>query len=296
MRMLVAAVALVMLLNLARSGVMEAIWLAKPDGLQRVESTHWLWSWLDAPTPANVWMLWRVAIGAAVAVLVGFGGRIGALVLLQVLLALLSLQPSSNGGYDMLLNNALWLLVLAPCEATLSLWCRLRTGAWRSNTPRLAWVRYAAVYQLTVMYVATGVQKVGVDWWPWGGLRALDAVLQQPPWTRLLGATWLAWLSPFTAAATVATVVWEATWFVVPLALYFRATRLRAGPFRSLSNRLNLRTQYVLLGLVMHLGVVATLNVGTFSWIALAMYPCLFHHDEWVNGWHRVRHAWRMRE
>ena len=286
---LVGLVALGMLLNLYTSGVGAAIWLPEAHGgLQRTPMSSWVWDWLGPPEPALLWPLFWSGVAGAVMVTVGLGSRLGALLLLQVLMALLSLIPSCTGGFDSLLNNALWLLVLAPSEATLSLWCRLRSGRWVSTAPRLAWVRYAMVYQLALMYSSTGVQKVGSDWWPWGGFRAVYYVLLQPPWARLDDGSWAGWISPLAQLGTIGTILMELTWFMVPLALFYRSTRTRPGRLRALSNRLSLRTVYVAAGAAMHIGIWAFMNIGTFSLIALALYPSAFHHDELV-AWLRRR-------
>jgi hypothetical protein len=288
-RILAGLVALGMLLNLHASSVGAAIWLPEAHGgMQNAPLTNWIWRWLGPPEPALLWPLFWSGVAGAVLVLVGLGSRLGALVLLQVLMALQVLSPSSRGGFDSLLNNTLWLLVLAPSESTLSLWCRLRSGRWVSTVPRLAWVRYAMVYQLTLMYWTTGVQKVGTDWWPWGDFHAVYYVLLQPPWARWDDGSWAGWISPLTQIGTIGTMVLELTWFMVPLALFYRATRTRPGRLRALSNRLSLRTLYIAGGAAMHVGIWAFMNIGTFSLAAVALYPCAFHHDELV-AWIRRR-------
>ena len=64
---------------------------------------------------------------------IGAAGRVPALALLQMRLAMASLTIDLGGGYDRMLNNALWLLVLANSTATLSAACRARTGRWTSD-------------------------------------------------------------------------------------------------------------------------------------------------------------------
>ncbi|MEL6347299.1 MAG: hypothetical protein AAFV53_29555, partial [Myxococcota bacterium] len=139
----------------------------------------------------------------------------------------------------------------------------------------------------------TGAHKLGADWWPWGDFHAVYYVLMLTNWRRYEGIAWLAMVVPFTQLATIVTLIFEITWFMVPLALVYRASRTRPGQLRSLSNRLDLRTIYVLVGSGMHLSIWLTLNVGSFSAVTVALYTCLFHHDEYVALWKRL--SWGRR-
>ena len=264
------------------SGALRPVWFPAADGgLASGGQGVWLWSLLGGTGAAQVWGVLLVGLGAALALAAGLAGRVAALVLLQCFLALLALNPGTGGGHDRLLTNALWLLVLAPADATLSLSCRLRTGRWLDPTPRVAWPRYVAVYQLALVYACTGIQKVGADWWPWGGLDAVHYALLTPSWQRFSWLGWVGWLAPLTHTGTLVTVLWEIGWPLVPLALYFRATRTRPGRLRAWSNRLDLRALFALIGVTMHVLVWAAINVGPFSPATLSFYLCLWHHDEY---------------
>src|SRR5262249_45989543 len=135
----------------------------------------------------------------------GLGGRVTALVVAQSYLAVSQLNPLCCAGDDRLLSNALWLLVLSRSTVTLSLDCRLRTGRWVSDEPVPAWPRYLAIVQLVLVYGATGLQKMGIDWLPGGGFAALYYILQEPAWVRW-DMSWLAWVFPLTQIATA--VAW----------------------------------------------------------------------------------------
>jgi hypothetical protein len=209
-------------------------------------------------------------------------------VTLQIFLALSDVNSHAGGSDDPLLANGLWLLVLAQSTRTLSLDCRLRTGSWRSAELVPAWPRYLAVVQLFLMYWSTGLQKVSAYWTPAGDFSALYFILQQPTWQRI-DMTWAAHVYPLTQAATALTWCWELGAPLWLLAFWWRDTRDRPGRLRALANRIDLRSWLAAVGVVLHLGILAAMEVGPFSLIALSFYLCLYHPDEYTALLNRVR-------
>jgi hypothetical protein len=262
-------------------GMVPVIWLGPADGGYRpVGAGPRLFEWLGGVTPATVWSVVAVTLLAGLLLLLGAGSRLTALIALQGYKALTAINPNTLGAYDWLLTNALWLLVLGRSTATLSLDCRLRTGRWRGDEPVSAWPRYLAVYQIVLVYWSTGMHKLSHYWTPAGGFSALYYILQEPTWQRW-DMTWLARVYPLTQAATAATWAWEITAPLFLLVLWYRRTRERPGRLRALCNRLPLRGLWVATGAAMHLGILLLMDVGPFSLVALAYYPCLFHPDDW---------------
>ncbi len=283
-RIATALVILVTLSDMLLTDTLAAIWYPTAHGgIIDTLDEHWLIAALGGTDPAVVNGLVAAVLVCAVLLLVGLGSRLAALVALQCCLALFSLHPGTGGGHDRLIVNGLWLLLLAPSDATLSLWSRIRRGSWVSNTPAPAWVRYLIIYQIVLVYTCTGIQKLGADWWPWGGLRAVYYSLLTPSWQRWESIAWVADLYPLTQAGTAITLVWELTWGLVLLALWYRATRTRPGRLRALFNRLDVRRLYALVGVAVHVGIWAMMNLGPFSWITLTYYLCLWHHDEYAR-------------
>jgi hypothetical protein len=186
------------------------------------------------------------------------------------------------------LANALWILVLAGGDSTLSLRCRLRTGAWHDPRPVPAWPRALVLYQLILVYSSTGLQKLSAHWTPVGGFSALYYILQQPSWHRA-DMSWLAHIYPLTQLATLTTWLFELLAPVVLLALYYRRTADRPGRLRARMNRLPWRNAFVVVGVPMHVGVFLMMDVGPFTWVTLAFYLCLFDPDEWARAWRRLR-------
>ena len=288
-RIVTGLVLLVTLIDMLLTDTLAAVWYPiAHGGIVDTLATHWLITALGGTDPSVVNGLVATVLVCAVLMVIGLGSRIAALVALQCSLALLSLHPASGGGHDRLIANGLWLIVLAPSDATLSLWSRLRRGSWVSMAPVPAWARYLIIYQIVLVYTCTGIQKLGSDWWPWGDLRAVYYALLTPSWQRWESIAWVADLYPLTQVGTAVTLLWEMSWGLVLLALWYRATRSRSGRLRALFNRLDVRRLYALTGVGVHVGIWAMMNLGPFSWITLTYYLCLWHHDEYIRLWRRV--------
>lgn len=270
------------------SNTLTPIWVdLAHGGLKPLQDGQWLVAALGGPTPTTAWTLVLTALGGATLLGLGLGARVAAFVTLQACIALFSLHPTSGGGHDRVITNALWLLVFAPSAQTLSLACRWRTGRWTDPTPVAAWPRYLAVVQLCVIYGMTGAQKLGSSWFPWGDWAAVYYALQTPSWARFdvdTMALLAARLYPLTQLGTALTWLWEVSFPVVLLAAWWRHTRDRPGRLRALSNRLDLRWAYALVGITMHSILFITMELGPFSLITLAYYLCLWHPDEWARG------------
>ncbi len=281
-RMAVGLIILHMLGALIWTESLAPIWMNPEDGgLRDQKVTQWLAVAVGAPAPSGVLALVAGAAAGALALTVGLGARIGALLTLQCLLALFSVHQSSGGGHDRLILNALWLLVLASSDRSLSLRSRLQTGRWWNDTPVAAWPRWLAVFQICLVYTATGLQKVNPEWFPWGGLEAVYRSLLLPSWARYDLSGWLGDIEPLLQAATALTWLWESSFFLVIAALYWRATRTRPGRARALSNRWDLRRAYLLIGIAMHLGLTALMELGPFGLISMSFYACMLSPDEW---------------
>jgi hypothetical protein len=264
----------------ALAGVVPALWLGPADGGYTEPQANWLFRLLGGATRANVWVVVGVTLAAALLTTVGLGGRWPLLLALQGFIALFRLNPAATGAHDAVITNSLWLLFLSRSTVTLSLDCRLRTGRWTCDVPVPAWPRYLAVFQLVLIYFTSGVQKLSATWTPVGGYSALYYILQQPTWQRG-DMSRAAWVYPLTQLGTAISWLWEVASPLLLLAYWYRATPERPGRLRRLFNRFNFRRGFVLIGLAVHLGILAFLEVGPFSWIMVSLYICLYHPDEW---------------
>lgn len=269
-------------------GLVDVLWVSREyGGGYRTMTGNWLVQWLGGPTPALMWRLTVASLAGGTFLVLGLGGRVVAFLTLQTTLALLDVNSQAGGSDDLLLTNALWLVVLSESTATLSLDCRLSTGRWTSDRPVPAWPRYLVIYQLFVMYWTTGLQKLSAYWTPGGGFSALYYILQQPTWSRW-DMSWVAWIYPLTQVATAITWLWEVGAPLLLLAFYYRYTADRPGRLRAFSNRIDLRSWYAAVGVCFHLLVTIPMNIGPFSLISLSLYPCLYTPAEIRGAWRRV--------
>ena len=266
--------------SVVAAGMVPVLWMDREHGgYLALGKVWWLVDALGGPTPTVVWGLVTASLLGSALLTLGLFSRLGAFVALQSLMALTWINTSAGGSYDDLTTNALWLLVLAEGDATLSLRCRLREGRWSSERPVSAWPRYLFVLQLVVMYASTASQKLSAYWTPGGDFSALYYILQQPTWQRY-DMRWVGRFFPVTQLATASTWFWELGSPALALALYYRDTRERAGRLRALFNRLDVRTLYVSFGVLLHLGIHLLMVVGPFSFITLSYYFAAFHPDE----------------
>ncbi len=242
---------------------------------------------LGGPTPAVMTGLAWLTCAMGLVLAGGFGGPIAgravAFVTLQLFMATVDINALAGGSYDELLQNALWLCVLAPTTTTLSAHCRLKTGRWTSDAPVGVWARYLIVIQLVIMYGSTGLQKLSSYWTPGGDFSALYYILQQPSWHRF-DMRWVASIFPLTQIGTAVSWFWEVFAPLWLVAFYFSETADRPGRVRAAFNRLQVRWVYAVLGVVFHLALTVLMDVGPFAPISLAFYAALVHPHEWPEA------------
>src|SRR5262249_28786068 len=130
------------------------------------------------------------------------------------------------------------------------------------------------------VYTMAGVQKLSPIWTPLGDYSAIYWVLQSPNWRRF-DMRWTAWIYPLTQVATALTWFWEVSAPALLLVFYFRRTRDRPGRLRRLFNARDLRLVYAGFGVVVHTSIFVLMDVGPFSFIALAFYFLLWSPREW---------------
>ena len=279
--------------TVAVAGMVPVLWMDRANGgYQALTKTWWLVELLGGPTPSVVWGLVGASMLASTLLALGLFSRLAAFVALQTLMALTWLNASAGGSYDDLITNALWLMVLADGDATWSLASRIRTGAWRGDRQVSSWPRYLFVFQLIVMYASTAAQKLSAYWTPGGDFSALYYILQQPTWQRV-DMRWLGRFFPLTQVATASTWLWELSAPLLGLAFYFRDTRTAPGRLRALFNRLDFRLWYAAFGVMLHLGIQVSMEVGPFSFITLSYYLALVHPDELASLGRSLRRVFR---
>ena len=286
MRILAGLTILAIIVELVGQDLVDLLYVApEHGGYLAGESSYWLMDALGGATPRAVWGLVITSGVCGVCLVLGLGGRVAALVAGQCLLALRGVN-AYQGSYGALLSNGLWLCVLAQCDATWSLTCRLRTGAWTSDAPVPAWPRMLGVFQLVVLYVWTGLSKISAAWI--GDFSALYYILQDPAWRRYDGA-WVASVYRISQLFTGLVWIWEFTFPVILLQAYYRETGDRPGRVRAWFNRRDLRVPYAIVGVGTHVTIGILMVVGPFVLATLIFYPCLFPPETWRRWLARLR-------
>jgi Vitamin K-dependent gamma-carboxylase len=289
LRMAVGLVLLGSLFSAYASGVLESMWIDKRYGgaLELERTTFWV-EVLGGPSRSVIFGLFAAASLSGALVVLGLGGRVPYLVAAQAYDSLVRMNGDTVGSYDSMLTNALYLLFFSAANATLSVDCRLRSGSWISERPRPAWPRYLLIFQLLVVYGATGLQKLSLTWTPLGGYSALYWVFQDPTWRRF-DLSFTAFAYPLLVLGTA--VTWHFEIGAPLLLLHYRALRQKAnaGRVHRWLVRWDLRKPFVLVGVCLHVGVLLLLNVGPFSLISLAYYLAFLRPQELERPWSWLR-------
>jgi hypothetical protein len=290
LRIAVAAVILYSLLSVGLHGLVPVLWIdAAHGGFARLGNSDLVPALLGGPTPTVVWTLYTVALVGAVGMLLGVGGRVPIVLVALSYTPVATSNPEAYGGYDLMISNAVWMLLLGNATATLSVDCRRRTGGWTSDVLVPAWPRYVLVFQLVAIYTSTGLHKLSADWVPGGTHAALYWVFQDPTWNRFDLRELSARFYVLTQIGTAATWWWEVTSAGLLLVYWYRYTADRPGRIRAAMGRFDLRKPWAVIGVSLHLGILVLLNVGPFSFISLAYYLCLWTPDEIERALARLR-------
>jgi hypothetical protein len=252
--------------------------LTGADAFVWVDATHGGLRALDASPFAAATPLLARTIGwgtvcASVCMGLGAATRLATIATYLGFRWLADLNGHAGGAYDEVLINSLFVLCFARCGETLSVDALRAHDTYHACVTVPAWPRWLLLGQLAIIYGSTGLQKLSASWLPIGERDALWYILAQPDWQRVaFQVPPVAY--PLTQLATAGTWIWEVSAPALILALWYRRTRTRPGWWRAQFNRVDVRARYLLVGVALHLGIEALLEVGAFSWAMLALYPC----------------------
>jgi hypothetical protein len=223
-------------------GLVPWLYVPEPAGLARPVGA-WLWAPPDAG-PA----LFATAWLAYVAITLGFFVRPAILVALLVHAQLGALMPIAEQGVDHIVRTAMLMMLFAPCDRRWAIGpSRRQDTIAAGHTDLLRWL-------IVLVYLGSGVAKPLSDWGAWMSLQGLPATLKimADPLSGAIDPE-LAWSArPLFKVLDVATLIFE---LGAPLLL----TRWARG--------------WAALGVIMHLGLFATMHLGQFPWAMLAFYP-----------------------
>jgi hypothetical protein len=256
------------------SGTASGVWVSVQFGGIRESDLDWLERFGGA-TPLNVKLLLTLGIAASALMAVGLFTRVACVLTWLAFRVLTGLNDHAGGSSDDLLINVLFLLMFSGCGGALSL-------DNRKGPPKEVpvWPRYVLLGQLVLIYWMTGLQKVSAAWLPGGSADALWYIFQQPSWQRI-SMFWLARAYPLTQAGTLMAWTFEQSAPLLLLAFWYRYTRERPGRVRAFFNRIDFRTLYLSVGMMIHLGIWMTLEVGPFAGGVFSLYACCFTPDEY---------------
>lgn len=215
-------------------------------------------------TPEFQALLFGLAALAALSMLVGYRTRLATFVVWLVVLSIQVRNPLILIAGDTLLLLLLFWSLFLPLGAVWSvdrLRSRLRSGVQRLAPRFFSMATVALFLQIALMYWFTAIRKSG-EAWRWDGTAL---------YYTLSGNRGLTWLGEYTlefptllAALTFATLALEAF-----------------GPFLLFSPVLTgpIRTAAVLAFMSLHFGILVTMNVGLFPFIAGSCMVCF------LPGW-----------
>ncbi len=227
-------------------------------------------------TAAVVWVLAVIFALASLSLAAGLFTRVSAIVCLALEITFADRLQQFFFGADSVYRVFCYLMVLAPAGAAWSLDATLRNKA-KTLVPK--WPRRLFIAQLAILYVRTGIVKLGTSWSFTDGYSALYYALNLPSYARWPGG-WAASVYPFTQIATVVSKYFEITFALVPLSLYLGRHRERGGVVRAVLGHPWVRYGYIAMGLSMHLALLVVMKLGMFSIVMIALYPALLEPEE----------------
>lgn len=216
------------------------------DGLVPVRPDLGTWAWnVDIGLP-------RLALGLlcafALMLTLGWHTRVAAVAVVILLIAIQRRDLYTLNSGDVLVRNVALFVALMPSGETWSLDARRRN---RPAVPRAPWALRMLQVQVSILYAAAVMAKLRGDAWNEG--TAVGIALQLGDLQRFVVPEALSQSLLFSAALTYGTLVMET---VLVFALWVPRWRLPAA----------------IAGIMMHLGIDATLAVGWFSYALIAAY------------------------
>jgi hypothetical protein len=199
------------------------------------------------------WLLYAFCLAAFVAMTLGFKSRISVGLALASQLAQVSWNSLPLSGAHHTTQILLFCLIWADTGAVWSIdaWLERRRGIVAGAPARAVIAPLRLIrYQIALIYFMTGVWKLGNPTWRDGS--ALHYVLNNNVYHRFpaLASPGIEWLA---TVSTYATLFWELAFAVM---LLWRPTRYLA----------------LALGVMFHLGILVTIEVGGFNFVMLAAY------------------------
>lgn len=201
-------------------------------------------------------------------------------------------NPLPVGGGETVLHLIGFLLVISPGIEAFSLQrARKQLGHWKQKGIALppltmpAWPKRMVLWQTIVIYLASTWYKLGSSLWTRGTAAIIP--LLHPDFGRFPSLTGDV-PRRSTTFFTYATLVYEELW------IFLLVPRRFLDRLPMLSQAI-IRRSLLLAGVLFHVGIFVTMNVGSFSYAMLTLYCGLLEEEDfrWMRG--LVNRRWRGR-
>jgi hypothetical protein len=249
-----------------------------------MRAPRWWWSVLrgveDQAVLKAALFIW---IGATVFVLIGLWTRFSVAVVWLLSTSFGTINPYIENAGDQVRGIILFYLLLTPCGAVWSL-DRLRQRS-QQTCPILIhpWALRLLFVQMTLIYFFNGLYKLdGVDWSAGTSLYYVLGDLTLARWSYAQLPV------PFVLTQVLSWIVlvWEVSfplwmllpWLAVSLIQPWLPVGLGVGLVRFLRG---LRLAALILGVLFHLGILLTMEIGLFAPYMLCLYLPLVPWEKW---------------
>ncbi len=253
----------------------------------------WRFSILDWVSPGLVFPLYLLLLACLVLVIVGWRTRAALLFSVILLFSFNEYGVITLDGGDTLLRIIGFLLLISPCDRAVSLDALLRrlrtahdTGKDQDPSERTMpiWPYRLLLWQMILLYVSSALHKFAGTTWPGGS--AASIALHLPDFTRLSPATadMTVLISPYASWFVLITQVAWILLLILPVLAWLGFPRIKT---------LNgtLKRTLLLAGVLVHGGIVLTMDVGMFSFVVFTAYLGLLLDDDFrtiravMNRW-----------
>lgn len=278
-------------IRLIYTGGAEFAWSAAEHGGFAARAGYL--EYVGGNSPNAVLGLASLVIVAALMAALGLFTRASLLVAFLAFRACLEMNGEARSGYDSLMINMLFLLMISGCGRSLSL------DALIFKKPSLVsrWPRMLFVFQIGLIYGGTALMKGSAGWVPGGDADALWFILHQPMWARF--AELPSWSFFLSQVSTTFTWFWELSGPLFALSVWFRESPPTRSKFwmriARFLNRVRFRELWLLGGIGIHIGIEALMEVGVFSPASVSLYFCAIRPDEWRALGAKIRFRFRSR-
>jgi Vitamin K-dependent gamma-carboxylase len=224
---------------------------------------NWRWPSLFFTSESqSVLVAWFVAwVLSAVALVLGYKTRVAAVLAWVLTMAFFTRNTNVKNGGDDVAQIGLFWLMFAPCNRVWALDAKRVTREWIAP-----WAVRLIQIQICIMYTATGIAKLkgglGGTWLQGTSLHYVfnDLALTRWSYAQLPVPFWVT--SPLTYVA----LFWEVLF--IPLVLHPSTRRFA-----------------LYYGLLFHVVIYMTLEVGWFSFYSMALYPVWIADGWFVQRW-----------